>query len=234
MSRFEKLEIIDLTQVFEPGMPVMPALPPPAIWPVLRQDEGDYVNANVIQYCEHSGTHLDSPAHIVKGGTTLESLPLDKLIGPAVVLDLTGKQGDVPIDVSDLETAQRSASSVEPGDVVLLRSDHSLLWDVKPRSRAFIEDGWPYLTAEAAQYLLQAGIRARRRDAGSRPAWDYGVSHALHSSASRRPNYRKSMQPKSDRSFSLPIHGVAIESPWRNRRPVSRSGVRVIVDNSRH
>ena len=160
MSRFEKLEIIDLTQVFEPGMPVMPALPPPAIWPVLRQDEGDYVNANVIQYCEHSGTHLDSPAHFVKGGTTLESLPLDKLIGPAVVLDLTGKQGDVPIDVSDLEAAQRSASSIEPGDVVLLRSDHSLLWDVKPRNRAFIEDGWPYLTSEAARYLLQAGIRA--------------------------------------------------------------------------
>ena len=160
MSSFDRRKIIDLTQIFEPGMPVMPALPPPAIWPVLRQDDGDYVNSNVVQYCEHSGTHLDSPAHIVKGGTTLESLPLDSLMGPAVVLDLTSKEGDVPIDVSDLEDAQRSASQIESGDVVLLRSDHSLLWDVKPRGRAFIANGWPYLTAEAAKYLLRAGIRA--------------------------------------------------------------------------
>ena len=160
MSIFEQHKIIDLTQVFEPGMPVMPALPPPAIWPVLRQDEGDFVNSNVIQYCEHSGTHVDSPAHFVNGGTTLESLSLDSLMGPAVVLDLTSKQGDVPIDASDLEDAQRGAPPIESGDVVLLRTDHSLLWDVKPRSGAFIRDGWPYLTAEGAQYLLRAGIRA--------------------------------------------------------------------------
>ena len=160
MSSLERRKIIDLTQVFEPGMPIMPALPPPAMWPVLRQDEGDYVNANVIQYCEHSGTHIDSPAHFVKGGTTLESLPLDSLMGPAVVLNLADKQGDVSIDASDLEDAQRAASPIESGDVVLLRTGHSFLWDVKPRSRAFIEGGWPYLNERAADYLLRAGIRA--------------------------------------------------------------------------
>ncbi len=182
MSVFGQRSIIDLTQVFEPGMPVMPGLPLPAVWPALRQDEGDFVNANIIQYCEHSGTHVDSPAHFFKGGTTLDALPLDSLMGPAVVLDLTSKRGDVPIDASDLENAQSIASPIEPGDVVLLRSDHSLLWDIKPRNRAFVDDGWPYLTADAAKYLVQAEIRAfgvETPDPDRLGTTEFPVHHAL-------------------------------------------------------
>src|SRR5215208_7173981 len=50
---------------------------------------GDPGNVSRWLIGSHTGTHVDAPAHFVDGATTIESVPLDVLVGPAVVLDLT-------------------------------------------------------------------------------------------------------------------------------------------------
>ncbi len=50
-----------------------------------RMSRGDHNNSSALNMSAHSGTHLDAPFHFVPGGATIESLPLDLFIGPAIV-----------------------------------------------------------------------------------------------------------------------------------------------------
>ena len=50
---------------------------------------GYYYSANNVFTAEHGGTHLDAPIHFADGGETVDMLPLQKLIGPGVVIDVT-------------------------------------------------------------------------------------------------------------------------------------------------
>jgi len=54
---------------------------------------GDPGNVSRWLIGSHTGTHVDAPAHFVEGAPTIESVPLDVLVGPAVVLDLTFVSG---------------------------------------------------------------------------------------------------------------------------------------------
>lgn len=135
---------------------------------------------------EHVGTHFDAPAHFIPepetglphateaGRITVEKVPLDQMIGPAVVVDcreLTGKAdpGMSPLITAQfLEAWQRANGALEPGDCVLLQTgwtnDHykpfpegqEFGWDVVIAKK---DPGWPAPDAEAMTYLADLGIR---------------------------------------------------------------------------
>ncbi len=68
-------------------------------WAFIDTD-GYYMN--VIKMGEHSGTHVDAPAHFVPGGKTVDELSLDKFVGKAFVLDVRGEEGPVkPEEIPD-------------------------------------------------------------------------------------------------------------------------------------
>jgi len=54
-------------------------------------NSGLYVENNDIEQGEHAGTHIDAPAHFIKGGWRVHQIPLEKFSGPAVVIDITEK-----------------------------------------------------------------------------------------------------------------------------------------------
>jgi arylformamidase len=98
----------------------------------------------------HTGTHVDAPAHFVAGGTTVEKMPMDVLMGPAYVADL----GDTDIiDAGDLERA-----GVPLGvERLLMRTRNSRMWHDQVRSD-FRED-FVGLAAGGAQWIVERHIR---------------------------------------------------------------------------
>ena len=77
-----------------------PGDPRVVVEPVARVEDGDVAAVSRLALGTHTGTHVDPPAHFLAGGITVDELPLDVLVGPALVADATG---DAPIDAARLE-----------------------------------------------------------------------------------------------------------------------------------
>ncbi|MBQ7379957.1 MAG: cyclase family protein [Clostridia bacterium] len=83
------MQIFDISQeVF--SCAVYPGDPAPAREVLASLDAGDVCNLTSFSMCAHNGTHIDAPAHFIKDGATVDALPLDVLIGKAVVISHTG------------------------------------------------------------------------------------------------------------------------------------------------
>src|SRR3954452_11693539 len=99
------IEVIDLTAPLSSETPIL-KLPPPfadtitfGLEEISRYDDrGPAWGWNNIHTGEHTGTHLDAPAHWMTGrdGHSVDTIPPSRLIGPAVVLDFTAEVAEDP------------------------------------------------------------------------------------------------------------------------------------------
>ncbi len=106
------MKIVDLTRPLGPGSRVYPGDPPFRARTVATLESDGYYNREVCM-SEHASTHIDAPAHMVQGGATAEELPLEKLVAPAVVLDLANACG--PVTPRELVLAARRRRAELPG-----------------------------------------------------------------------------------------------------------------------
>ena len=97
----------------------------------------------------HTGTHIDAPSHYVQGGTTVDGVPLDVLIGPAFVGGLPGVNEVSRTDLEQLEVPKHAKR-------LLLRTRNSNLW--AQEITEFMTD-YVALTPEAAEWVVERGIR---------------------------------------------------------------------------
>jgi arylformamidase len=161
--------IHDVTVPLSPGLPVYPGDPPFEIEPVERLDAGGPYNMGRIRLGLHTGTHVDAPYHLLPDGVTVDQLPLEILVGKARVVVVPDREKVSRDDLEELDL--RDDLRV----LIKTRMSGQLL---KPR---FQED-FVYLTADAATYLVQAGIKLVGVDYlsvdrhGSR---DYTAHHTL-------------------------------------------------------
>ena len=85
----------------------------------------------------HATTHIDAPWHYgpTSGGQpaqTIDEIPLEKCIGPGVVLDMTHKADDDPITVSDMEIAlAKTGANIDENTIVLIRTGRDTLMGTK-------------------------------------------------------------------------------------------------------
>lgn len=140
---------IDLTLPIEEGMPVWPGDQGPEFREVTSLEQDGYA-VQTICFSNHLGTHLDAPSHVIKGGITLDRVPLETLIGKAAILDFTGKGKNERITREEL---QPHGDILYQGARVLIRTG----WDSQYGSSSFFRD-FPCLTLEAAQILAERGI----------------------------------------------------------------------------
>jgi len=134
---------------------------------------------------EHTGTQTDFPAHFVPppdsglphaspmGAVTGDKYPLSRLMGPAVVIDVTDLRDaaepgfSAPITVERVQAWESEHGSIQPGEVVLFHSGYSDAY-YKPLpegARMTMEPlvlktapGWPAPTPEAVKYLFDRGV----------------------------------------------------------------------------
>ena len=102
----------------------------------------------------HTGSHVDAPLHVVAGGRPIDSIALEELSGPAVVIDVHDAGEREPIDAGRLQAA---APEVSPGSIVAVRTDWTDRWwgtfpDYYTRS--------PFLTEDAGIWLADLRPKA--------------------------------------------------------------------------
>ncbi|GAA3370930.1 cyclase family protein [Streptomyces antimycoticus] len=173
------MRLIDLSVPVATGMPVYPGDPRVAITPALSV-AADGVNVLHLDMGSQSGTHVDAPFHIDDALPNLDRLPLERFWGRAVVVDARGAAPRTPLGPSLFEGALSEASLSEgrprTGDIVLVATGWSRHWG---------HDDYlahPYLTPEAAELLVNAGIRTVGIDALSvdaTPADDFPAHRIL-------------------------------------------------------
>lgn len=118
------------------------------------------VNKEIVEISTHTGTHCDAPYHFFDGGETIDRIPLDTYVGPATILDLRGKKPGSAIERADVE---RFAERISAGDIVLLNTG----WGHKRGNTKEFLTEYVYLGGEAAQYLVDRGIKGVGIDAVS-------------------------------------------------------------------
>lgn len=140
---------IDLTLPVEPGMLSFPGYPAFES-EVLRTYERNGHLSHGFTTTTHTGTHVDAPAHYIEGGTTVDALDLETLVGPATVLDLRAYRGE-PISRATLEA---ESPPLDPGArLVLVTGDV----DALPADESFFE-GASVLTEDAADWLVEREV----------------------------------------------------------------------------
>ena len=134
----------------------------------------------------HTGTHVESALHSIEGGEAIDEVALERVIGDAVVLDLTPTEAMQILDVADLEEAngklEASGDSIRPGDILLLRTD----WAQRHIGTQKYFKESPGLTEEAARWIADRGPKSVGCDffeepAARRPGWtaDQFVVHLV-------------------------------------------------------
>lgn len=138
---------IDITVPVRNGMVHWPGDPEYQIRKILDQRNGDFCTLSHIQMSVHTGTHMDAPLHFLIGGITMEQMPIDATVGPARVVWIE--------DPKAIRREELSRHHLQPGERILIKTANSAKnWN----SDAFDED-YIFITNEAAEYMVEAGIR---------------------------------------------------------------------------
>lgn len=104
---------------------------------------GYFYSANSFCAPEHGGTHLDAPIHFGEGKHTVDQVPLDRLVGPAVVIDVSEQAAadpDYRMTPEDLAAFEAEHGVVPQGAIVLLRTGWGDRW---PDRRRYLGDDTP-------------------------------------------------------------------------------------------
>jgi len=110
-----------------------------------------YWQSTWLSMSAHTATHVDAPLHVCENGDRIGDIPLDRLVGEAVVLDLSGKgEEDARIARQDLSVF---AGDVREGDVVLIRTDWGLKRWNAPDLSFWLKS--PVLTVDGAECLVE-------------------------------------------------------------------------------
>ncbi|HEV3218960.1 MAG TPA: cyclase family protein [Candidatus Acidoferrales bacterium] len=122
---------------------------------------------------EHYGTHLDAPIHFPPGKTTVDRIPPERLIGPAVVLDVRSdgeRDADYRLPVARIQKWERAHGAIPAGSIVLLRTGRTSLWADANRYRGMDSAGtmhFPGFSVEAVEYLISKRVSGIGADAMS-------------------------------------------------------------------
>ena len=94
-------------------------------------DKGYFYSAYRYSAAEHGGTHLDAPVHFAKGKNSIDQIPLEQLMGPALVIDVTRQcagNADYLVSVSDIENWEKQNGKIGTGSIVLLKTGFGKLY----------------------------------------------------------------------------------------------------------
>jgi kynurenine formamidase len=145
-------------------------------------DGGWFYSANTVCTPEHGGTHLDAPRHFAAQGLTTEALPLENLVAPAVLIDVSEAAAgnrDYRLDVDAVHAFEARHGRIPAGSIVLLRTGWSRHW---PDAKNYLGDDtpgdasrlhFPAYGAEAARLLVNRQVVMLGVDTAS---IDYGAS----------------------------------------------------------
>lgn len=184
-------ELVDLSHTYDETTLYWPTSPSRFERTVLAHgptEAGYFYSAGAVATPEHGGTHLDAPIHFAAEGWTADEIPLERLIGAAVVIDVRAAAEADPdhrLTAAEVEAWEVEHGRVPRGAIVLLHTGWSRHW---PDAEAYLGDDtagdasnlhFPSYGAEAARLLIEdRGVAALGVDTASidpGPSVDFSV-----------------------------------------------------------
>lgn len=147
--------LIDLSLPIREGQALAKGHPPVERVPIDTHERDGKSNTKLSFSIHTAGTHVDAPWHFFPDRATVDEIPLEQMMGEGVRFDLRHRGEGESVTAEDLRAqAERLGVSVR-GKVALLNTGWSDRWY---SSQRYYGHG-PYLSLEAAQWLVSQGIR---------------------------------------------------------------------------
>lgn len=122
---------------------------------ILRRDTGLYTLSE-IRISSHTGTHIDAPAHYLRGGLTIDRVPLTSLVGECRVIEI-----------------EKNESAIEPSDFQdRAGGAKRLLFRTAASGQSSFSEDFPHLTPDAASSIAERGCECVGIDSPSIEAFD--------------------------------------------------------------
>jgi arylformamidase len=143
------MKLIDITVPIRAETPIYPGDPGIEIqqWSAIRN--GDAANVTMLHFSAHTATHVDAPAHFIEGAARVDAMPLEALIGPAVVIE-------IPPDAASITVEHLRGNALVGVERILFKTRNSAFWS--DDSAAFRTD-FTFLETDAASALVKRGIK---------------------------------------------------------------------------
>jgi arylformamidase len=138
--------LIDISMPLADGMVHWPGDPPPRITRLADVGDGDACTLTALSMSAHTGTHVDAPRHYLRGGRTVDDMPLAGLLGSARVIEIA--------DAQEVTVQELLGQRIRRGDRVLLKTRNSLLAN-NPRR---LTGDYVALAPEAARWLVERSV----------------------------------------------------------------------------
>ena len=184
---WEQSRLIDLTHSFGADTIVWPT---EQDFRLILQQAGEtpggyYYSSNRLEMAEHGGTHIDAPVHFSEGGQTLEQVPIERLVGPGVRIEVTtqcARDRDYRVSIQDFERWEAVHGRIQTLAIVLLDTGFARYWPSRQQYLGTELRGpegiqalhFPGLHPEAAAWLVrERQVKAVGIDTAS---IDYGQS----------------------------------------------------------
>ena len=183
----------DLTHLFRVGIPMFPGVPRPSRETFVTVPVNGFYG-QIWNFWEHTGTHLDVPAHFIVGGRTTPQLTLDELMAPIAVIDISERaahEPDTVVTTDDLRHYERAYGKIKHGSLVAMNSG----WDARAGSEAAYRNTdasgtmhFPGWSEDAIEWLIgersigAIGVDTLSLDPGNATAF---VAHVALLSANR-------------------------------------------------
>jgi len=170
---------------------------------------------------EHGGTHLDAPVHFASSGISVDEIPVERLLGPAVVIDIQEacqQNPDYELTVQDITLWESRHGVIEPNDLVLIHTGWGEHWPDpqkylgSPTPDDPLSLHFPSFSAEAMSFLVHdrqvrgVGIDTASIDPGqSKDFQAHQILSAANSYAIENVAYLDQVPRRGATVFALPI-----------------------------
>lgn len=180
-------------------------------------ERGYYYSAYNFAAAEHGGTHMDAPIHFAEGANSTDQIPVEQLIGPGFVIDVSERIADnvdYRVTAADIEAFEREHGRIPEGAIVLLNTGRASLYPDRVRYMGTAERGegavaklhFPGLGEDGAALLVERRIGAVGIDT---PSIDYGQSENFETHVELMTNNIPAFENVADMS-RLPPTGTTI------------------------
>jgi kynurenine formamidase len=180
-------EVIDLSRPIHTKMPVFPAISKTYLGIYLGHKDtvrpGNISSqTNILVMCDHAGTHIDSPVHFNPEGTAIDKMPVDMMVGQAVMQDYSFKQNAESITAAELEEGLKRIN-VDPKSLkyMLFRTGAGEYYDTDQYMSRYLE-----VRVDAVEWMLDRGIMVFGVDSST---CDHAKDKATHMLMRKRVSY---------------------------------------------
>jgi kynurenine formamidase len=164
---YSGLQMVELSHLWGHNAPSMPGIPDVIMYRSVKHAQHG-VMAQRLKMIMHSGTHMNSPLHLIQKGAGAADIPLEHFFGNGVILDIPKKRWEL-VTAADLEKA---TPAIEENDFVVIVTG----WHEKYSDSLEYFGESPGLSKEGAQWLVDKGVKLVAMDT---PQIDHPLATSL-------------------------------------------------------